>query len=122
MRAPEDATPAPQLGAASRLKRVFVAVIVVSASAMTGDAGSHLWPLPTLSAPMMHLLDKGNAEATPVSATPELNGVRPAGSDTSTPRVSMVSDPPGLTPQPPSKAERRAAARRWAPSATGSRV
>jgi hypothetical protein len=139
MRAPEEAPPASKLGAASRL-RIFVGVIVVFASAMAGYVGSLIWPLPTLSAPMRHLIDRGNTAfseagrqpssqashsiaATPPSATTGLeNGVRPGGSDTSTPRGSMVSDPPALTSPPSSKVERPTASRRWAPSATASRI
>ena len=64
MRAPEDAVPVPELGAAARLVRFLVAAIVVLASAVTGYVGSRIWPLPTFSGSMMHLAAEDNTSST----------------------------------------------------------
>ena len=65
MRAPEDAAPVPELGAAARLVRILVAAIVVLASAATGYVGSRIWPLPTNSDPTMILTAADNNSTEP---------------------------------------------------------
>ncbi len=64
MRAPEDAVPVPEVGAAARPVRFLVATIVVLASAVTGYVGSRIWPLPTVSSSMMHLTAEDNTSST----------------------------------------------------------
>ena len=141
MRAPEDATPEQQPGAASRLTRAFVAAIVVFASAMTGYAGSHIWPLPTLSGPTTHLVETGSTSI----AGPELRQVEPPPSAQASNSITATATAPSPTTQfeaqgssagqagadgrrapttntTSSKVERPAASRRWAPSATSSRM
>jgi hypothetical protein len=153
MRAAENATPAPQVGAAARLTRSLVAVIVVLASAVTGYVCSRVWPLSMFSS-ITQLVDTGNTGI----AGPEFREVgSPPSSQASnsipaTKASASLDAPPQSTRHLPATApfeaedqapagqtradgrkapttnvtssrnERPAAARRWAPSATASRV
>jgi hypothetical protein len=152
MRAPENAAPAPQVGAAARLTRSLVAVIVVLASAVTGYVGSRIWPLSTFSS-ITQFVDTGNTGI----AGPEFRDVGPplssqasnsiaatdpsASLDASSPSTRHLpataqfeaegSSPAGQaradgrrTPPTSTTSSRneRPAARRWAPSATASGI
>jgi hypothetical protein len=157
MRAPENAAPAPQVGAAAPLTRSLVAVVVLLASAVTGYIGSRIWPLSMLSS-ITQLVDTGNAGiagpefrqvASPPSsqASNSITAADPSASlDASSQSARAVavrlpetaqfeaeaSSPSGqartdgrrapTTNAISSRNERPAAARRWAPSATASRI
>jgi|SoiMethySBSTD1v2_1073268.scaffolds.fasta_scaffold05398_2 hypothetical protein len=158
MRAPENAAPAPPVGAAARRTRSLVAVIVVLASAVTGYVCSRVWPLSMFSS-ITQLVDTGGntgiagaefREAGP-PPSPQASSSIPATKasaslDASSQSVRAVGqhlpetvryEADGSSPAGQARADERrtpttdttsgkngrpAAARRWAPSATASRV
>jgi hypothetical protein len=67
MRSPEDAVPVGGLRTGTPPRRSLVVAIVMLASAGTGFAGSRIWPLPTISGPMMHLSVTDNTGTDPES-------------------------------------------------------
>jgi hypothetical protein len=72
MRAPQNAAPAPQVGAAARLTRSLVAVTVLLASGVTGYICSRIWPLSMFSS-FTQLVYTGNTGI----AGPEFREVGP---------------------------------------------
>src|ERR1700680_2166469 len=96
----EVSLPQPELRAASRVARFFVAATVVLAFAGAGYIGSRIWPLSAVSRPAVHLAAGGTTSSTEPAS---LEGAQhptsrvsksPVATDASAPlRVSSHSQP-----------------------------
>jgi hypothetical protein len=152
MRAPEDAAPAPQVGTAARLTPSLVAVVVLLASAVTGYICSHIWPLSMFSSITQlvdtgnaSIAGPEFREVGPPPSSQASSSItatdRSASLDASSQSARHLPDTARLEAEGGSSAgqtradgkapttsttsnrnERPVAARRWAPSATASRV